>query len=246
MKLFLYILPIALILFSCASEVSTTSPEKDIIEIQVEEESNPEPVEEKLIAVPSNPPIFNTKGKDFALGGFLVSIDNMGMEESGQDMILIKNDTCYYNLDLSEHIDSVPLRISPTKDDHFTRFQVFQRALGSFTVSAEGPHCDLLDLDPIYTKWTPLNSTKENYSYTTLRWNEIKFPAVEINDEDFKALVLEHCGQGYADLLGSEYHPSTSGEEHLGMSGFEIKIVATLMDGTIKTSFIVFSSPLGC
>lgn len=248
MKYFGFILAMAFLVFSCSNEemVDEERKEKDQVEVEAVEEV----LEEEQEAVPAEPPVFAHDGRDFACGGFIVSIDSMmsSMTDEGNSfkMISPKNDTCRYDMDLGETIDGSLLRISPTKTDYFTKFEVYQRKLGHFTISREGPHCDILDRTPYYSDWELVPEIKKNYSFGLFEWDKQKLPTVVMSDEEFKEIVLEHCGEGYANFLGSEYHESTSAADHLGVSGYEIKIVATLLDGTEKTYIISIGSPMGC
>ena len=234
---------ISLLLAACTQDVEVNSETNTpIVKTKVEEV-----IEEKATIenIPSNPPIFAKEGLDFGFSGYIVSIDSMDITDYKGDLVLPKNDTCSYYLDLGENIINSPLRISPTKDNEFLSFEVYQRALFHFSISNEGPHCDLIEETPYYGDWIELSINKPNYSFQTLKWDAMQAPEVQMSDEDFKALVLKHCSERYADLLGNEYI-SASANDHLSTSGYEIKIISTRADGTEKISFIYFSSPMGC
>lgn len=235
----------SLLLFaSCGNDEESIDPILDRIESSNQEEEI-ESEEELIEYVPADVPVFAMNGLDFGQAGYIVSIDSMDIMDYKGDVIIPKNDTCSFFLDLGEHVLNCPLRISPTKQDEFLSFEVFQRALFHFSVSNEGPHCDLIEEEPYYSEWTELRINKPNYSFQTLKWDDIQTPKVEMSDEEFKALVLEHCTERYADLLGNEYI-SASSNDHLATSGYEIKIIATRADGSVKTSYIYLSSPMGC
>lgn len=238
-----YIYLLALSLAACSPEAEVDSGAKaPIVKRNIEEILEEEVVPENIVP---DGPIFATEGLDFGFSGFIVSIDSMDIVDYKGDLILPKNDTCSYFLDLGEDIIHVPLRVSPTKTNEFMRFEVFQRAIYHFSISNEGPHCDLIKEEPYYGKWTKLGENNPNYSFYTLRWGQMKTPEVAMSDEEFRSLVLKNCSEKYADLLGNAYI-SASSQDHLVISGYELKIIATKSDGSVNSSFICFSVPMGC
>ena len=195
--------------------------------------------------VPVNPPVFAEDGLDFGFAGYVVSIDNMDVIDHKGGIVPPKNDTCRYDMELGEHMINVPLRISPTGNVDFVAFEVYERAVYHYSISNEGPHCDMIEMDPVYSPWAELDIITPDYSWQTMKWDAFQNPEVDVSDEDFKAITLEHCGEHYANLLDEEWM-SSSAKDHLGTSGYEIKIVATKMDGTQHISYIILSSPMGC
>jgi len=235
----------SLFLFACSSPEKTDSVEEKLKKL-VEQESMVDVIEDvEPDLIPSNPPVFAKNGVDFGFAGYLVSIDETGYEREIDNIIPPRNDTCFYDLDLGEGINDTKFRISPMGRKDFVKFDVYQRDLFNFSISNEGPHCDLIEMEPYCSEWIELDVIKPNYSFQTLAWGDAKMPHIDISDSEFKILVKEHCGEDYANLLGSEYI-SASCKDHIGTSGHQFKIVATFLDGSIHTSYIQLSSPMGC
>jgi hypothetical protein len=242
----LFLLP-TLFLFACSSPDNTK--ERDTLEQRVEELENEidslqnEQVE--LEALPTKIPDFAKDGLDFGFAGYIVSIDSVFFDYSNDKIIPPTHDTCYYDLDLGENINEKELRIGMMVQNEFAKFEVFQRDLYHHVVSGEGPHCDIVEIEPYYSDWIPLDVKEENFRFKTLSWKDTKAPKVKMSDKEFRKLVVKHCGEDWARHLDEEWQ-SPKANDNIGNSGHQIKIVATKTDGSTHVSIIQFSSPMGC
>lgn len=241
MKHFLLLSLVAL-LFSCSN---SEHDKTDALIAALDSLAQMEETTEESDLLPAYTPVFAKNGLDFAFGGFIVSIDSVFFDYDSDNIIPLKNDTCYYDLELGEEVENTLLRISPTTIKEFVAFDVYQRDLFHFTIGDEGPHCDMVETEPYHSEWIQLKTKKPNYSFHTLKWGQVKEPEVNMSDEAFEAFVLEHCGERWVNALHADYI-SNAAQDHLATSTHQFKIVATLSDGTVETYYIELSSPMGC
>lgn len=233
-----------LLLVSCSNDTSNQM-EKEIEPVDSLSELPGKNIEEEQKELLKSSLAVAVNGLDFDFGDFIVSIDSILFDFNLGRTIQAKNDTCSYDLDLGEEIENTELRIGPKGEHEFVEFEVYQRDLFHFTVNEEGPHCDLLDAEPYYSEWIRLETREPNYRFNTLKWGDVKEPKVEVSDEEFEALVLEHCGERWVSSLHTGYL-SSNAQDHLATSMHELKIIATLRDGSKHTYYIRLSSMMGC
>lgn len=245
------LLLISLFLASCQGEVTSSSDRlKEGVVLEQMTNDSPDAAIEDVEKVEDIPTIYATvatpskNGLTFGYANFIVNIDEMGVEPENTHTITKRNDTSFYDLEMGEHINDVNLRVSTYAYDAYTKFEVFQRSILNFSISNEGGHCDLDEVDPYYTKWTALHVNELNASFQTPDRDEIQLPKINMSDSTFYALVLEHCGERYASLLNHEGKSSCNA--HLSTSGYELKIRATRKDGSIQNAYIILSAPMGC
>lgn len=233
-------------LFACSnSSVESSEDEDNILVPEQVQEDKVADIESEIKTLPFQQLRLAEDGLNFQFDGFIVSIDSITLDFNSTSVIKAKNDTCYYDFELGEDLSNHKLRININEEAEYVCFNVFERNIFHFTISAEGPHCDLVELDPYHSKWFKLKENVPSINFQTLEWGEAKAPKLNMSKKELEALVLEHCGKDWVDLVGM-YYDEFNPNNYLGISGYQLKIVATLKDGTEHVSVIQFSSPMGC
>jgi hypothetical protein len=112
---------------------------------------------------------------------------------------LAKNGPTIIDLDLGEDIDNQEVRLN--FPDTSTEYRVFQRYRTSMSISAEGPHLDLVDWRHFDSPWTPLLSMDAK-RFRTLKSDQMedsRFPST--TKSEILREVRRHVGKDWPNLL---------------------------------------------
>jgi hypothetical protein len=138
-------------------------------------------VDENVVEAPSNESI---SGQDLKIKEESDLSIGVGVSEPNphppslqiKPVTLAKKGTTFIDLDLGESIDGQKVVLSFAGDS--TLYRVFQRYRTSMSISAEGPHLDLIDWRHFDSPWIPLKSL-DSRSFQMLRSDQMdqsRFP----------------------------------------------------------------------
>tara|TARA_R110001583_G_scaffold53837_5_gene165567 strand:+ start:1077 stop:1739 length:663 start_codon:yes stop_codon:yes gene_type:complete len=116
----------------------------------------------------------------------------------------------------------------------------------SMTVTAEGPHLDLIDWKHCTSQWHSLTEAK-NGEYSLPNFDDINvdcFPRV--SDEELKAEVLRVGGEHWLGILEGEGWPEGYRPVEISLSTVRIKIEEKIGVNWRVLSLINMSVPMGC
>jgi len=157
MKLLIIRLTIALITFVIGIVLpsisfyhgSQISPQPAPVEVTTQIPFKPQPKESPSLPPELNPP----KGTDLSI---MVALSDDPPSFTVKHIKLDKDRRATIDLDLGEHIygQEVTLHFP----DSSASYRILERYRNSMTISAEGPHLDLVDWRHFDSSWTPLKS----------------------------------------------------------------------------------------
>jgi len=116
----------------------------------------------------------------------------------------------------------------------------------SMTVTAEGPHLDLVDWKHCTSQWHSMTEAKDG-EYTLPDFDNINvdcFPRV--SDEELKAEVLRAGGEQWLSILEGEGWPEGYRPVDISLSTVRIKIEEKTGSNWRVLSLINMSVPMGC
>ncbi len=163
---------------------------------------------------------------------------------SGRRLEDLFEDNVSVDLDLGEGIEDRILVLHPPAGE--TReFMTEQRFETSLTVSAEGPHLDLLDWKHHYSPWRRIRHLGRNRFLTSPIGpsESAKFP--KVTSEEIRAAVLKAGGTEWAELVRNVRTPNDS-PLSVGVSTVSFRIMVR-EGGTWKViKTLHFRVPMGC
>ena len=171
-----------------------------------------------------------------------VIIHGMELYESeGQDYETKREMIKYYS-DFGSTPEAKFIKIQPKKK--YKRISVYQSYETSLTVMNEGPHCDLLDWKHYNSLWLPLNEGPDN-TYQTLSYSPTDGSVfVNVDIEELKKAVLDHCGESYSKLIDSMQELKSPAA--VSISTIYLKIVMIDSENQRLERTIAFEIPMGC
>lgn len=178
----------------------------------------------------------------------IVKFDNLTIElsrlvswDENKELSHVQGDTCFIESDIGETILGQKVIILSSKINDLKIEQSFET---SVTISAEGPHCDLLNWKHFRSDWVVLNRTNDS-TFNCAKYNKEdleQFPEVEINE--LREIVKKQCGKEWYDLVKKVTKPTEYPSE-VGVSKVYLKITGTV-DGVEVVKIIVINEAMGC
>ncbi|NND52651.1 MAG: hypothetical protein HKN54_09595, partial [Flavobacteriaceae bacterium] len=174
---------------------------------------------------------------------FRTTFDDLHVISSEPMKRTILEDSIAFDVELGYSPEDKIITIKP--DINYKKIEVFQSYQTSISIMNEGPHCDLLDGQHYTSEWEPLQSITNNKfrscSYSQSDWRKFD----DVNLDDLKAQVLEHCGETYAKLIAS-IKSVNDGPAAVSISTIFFKIVITEANNDKIEKIIVLNIPMGC
>ncbi len=128
--------------------------------------------------------------------------------------------------------------------DDLSDIEIEQCYETSITVMNEGPHCDLTDWKHYLSDWVKLKKNNNNQFISYTYEENAKEIFSEIDIEELKDAVLEHCGERWYDLIKEK----SSLKEYpfgVGISRYFFRITGYNKKGIIS-KIITLENPMGC
>ncbi len=175
---------------------------------------------------------------------FTVFVDKLAAHSQIIEEDSNENSMAYY-IDLGTTPEDRYIKVKHHQE--YRSIEVFQRHQNSISISNEGPHCDLLDYKHFNSSWKPLvKYPNSNNIFKIIVINPEDYNKfIEVNMEELKEHVKNHCGEKWAKLMET----SRSVNDYpigVTMSQIQLKIVMTDIDGYKTEKIIVFELPMGC
>lgn len=149
----------------------------------------------------------------------------------------------YFTIELGESFEGAQVLIEKCKLENVAVEQCYQT---SVSISAEGPHCDLLDWKHYTSPWQKLDEDL-HLSYITRKYSDeesAQFP--EVTEEEFLKAVKETCIPREFNLPDSISSPHKY-PCRVGISHYKLRISGTdPKTGNQITRTLVFINPMGC
>lgn len=158
---------------------------------------------------------------------------------------LARHGTTIVFLDLGEDLNdsevTLYFRDSPTK------YRILQRYRATMSISAEGPHLDLIDWRHFDSLWHLLNNTGLN-RFRTLCADQMDVEFPKTSQADIIKEVRRRVGNDWPVFL--ELAKSCGGPNdgacYVGISSMYLKIQKQVGDRWIDAGFVEFQIPMGC
>lgn len=158
---------------------------------------------------------------------------------------LSKNSTTTIELELGEDINDQEVSLS---GDTGSEYRILQRYQTSMTISAEGPHLDLLDWRHFDSAWIPLQQF-DTHRFRTLASNqmdETKFPPT--TKAEIISAVEKRAGNDWPEIL--ELVKTCQGPNDgccgVGISSIFLCVQKRVPDGWSDMGVVEFRFPMGC
>lgn len=150
------------------------------------------------------------------------------------------------DLDLAEYVDSSEVELNFR--DSSVSYRMFQRYRTSMSISAEGPHLDLVDWRHFDSPWIPLDSLG-NKRFRTLPANQMedsRFPST--TKSDIVKEVRKRVGKDWPELLklAKDCRGPNDGACRVGISSIYLRIQKKIRGGWIDVGWVEFRIPMGC
>ena len=225
------------------SRWSQVSPQPAIVEvtdpIRVKPPPPAQPKQPPALAQDGRPP----KGTDLSI---VVEIAEDPPSYGVRDIKLGKDGKATIDLDLAENIDGqkVTLHFS----DSSASYRMLQRYRTSMTISAEGPHLDLIDWRHFDSPWTPLESLGLHRfrTLTSAQMDYSRFP--ETTRAEIIKEVRSRVEKDWPELL--EIVESCKGPNDgacmVTISSIYLRIQKRVDDRWIDIGMVEVAIPMGC
>ena len=159
---------------------------------------------------------------------------------------LAKNRPTIIDLDLGEDIDNQEVRLN--FPDNSTEYRVFQRYRTSMSISAEGPHLDLVDWRHFDSPWTPLLSLDAK-RFRTLKSDQMedsRFPST--TKSEILREVRRRVGKDWPNLLelAKGCRGPNDGACLVMISSIYLRIQKQVRGRWIDIGLVEVRIPMGC
>jgi hypothetical protein len=159
---------------------------------------------------------------------------------------LARNRPTVIDLDLAEGIDNQEVRLN--FPDNSTEYRVFQRYRTSLSISAEGPHLDLLNWRHYDSPWRPLLSLDAR-RFRTLKSHQMedsRFPAT--TKSEILREVRRQVGNDWPDLLElvKDCRGPNDGACVVMISSIYLRIQKQVGGRWIDIGLVEVRIPMGC
>jgi hypothetical protein len=159
---------------------------------------------------------------------------------------LAKHGPTIIELDLAEYVDNSEVKLNFR--DRFANYRIFQQYRTSLSISAEGPHLDLVDWRHFDSPWTPLTLLGPG-RFRTMPANQMqdaKFPPTSRS-----AIVREvrrRVGKDWPGLLelAKGCGGPNDGACHVGVSSVYLRIQKQVQTRWVNVGMVEFKVPMGC
>jgi len=158
---------------------------------------------------------------------------------------LAKHRTTIVKLDLGEYLDSSEVTLYFRS--RTARYRILQRYRTSMTISAEGPHVDLIDWRHFDSQWELLNSPRPDLFHTVpAEQMDVEFPRT--SRADIVKEARRHIGKDWPDLLelAKTCRGPNDGACLVGVSSIYLKIQKQVHGRWIDAAVVEFQIPMGC
>lgn len=202
---------------------------------------DPEPFMSKELEIEDTPRSFF----DFQIlfPDFQIAIDSFNNWEEREPLVIEALDTAIIAMDLNEEVESRLLNI---EYPDFDSIAVFQKYETSFSISDEGPHCDLIDWKHYSSDWQllPRIGLGQFLSFEYTEKEAVQFPSVDL--EELRLEVASFCGERWANLI-EDTDPRENLSDFVGISRifFKFQLFET-KSSQPQEKIIVFVVPMGC
>jgi hypothetical protein len=164
----------------------------------------------------------------------------------GRRIKLAKNQPTLIDLDLAEGIDNQEVALNVP--DNSVEYRMFQRYRTSMSISAEGPHLDLVNWRHFDSPWLHLHSLGPR-RFRTLRGDQMessKFP-LTTNSEILQE-VRRRVGNDWPYLLElvKTCRGPNDGACLVAISSLYLRIQKQVRGGWIDIGLVEFRLPMGC
>ena len=198
-------------------------------------------------ALPSSPPDRKATGRsDLSIAIQVSGVNPHPPSYELRYINLSKRGPTIVDLDLAEYVDRSEVELNFR--DSSVSYRMFQRYRTSMSISAEGPHLDLVDWRHFDSQWIPLVSLG-NKRFRTL-------PADQMHDSGFPSTtkadiikeVRKRVGKDWPDLLElvKDCRGPNDGACLVGISSIYLRIQKKIRDGWIDVGLVEFRIPMGC
>ena len=158
---------------------------------------------------------------------------------------LVKHGPTVIDLDLGQSIDDQELTLNFRDNDEY---RVFERYRTSMSVSAEGPHLDLVNWRHFDSPWTQLKSVghKRFRTLATEQMDDSKFPST--TNEEMVKEVRRLVGTDWPEIveLVKDCHSPKSGACFVSISSIYLRIQKRLGARWTDVGVVEFRLPMGC
>ena len=153
---------------------------------------------------------------------------------------ITRGDTIFVESQLGERVEGSLMKIVPKNGEDFV---IYQSHINNLSIMNEGPHCDLVDWKYYQSEPTRLETKNGVFiADAYLPADYSKF--VDVNMEEFRQAVEEHCGADWRALIEDIDRP-TKYPSGVMLSTIVLKVVYS-MDGEEKEQLIYVEVPMGC
>lgn len=198
-------------------------------------------------ALPSSPPERKATGRsDLSIA---IQVSGVHPDPPSFELRYIKlskRGPTIIDLNLAEYVDRSEVELNFR--DSSVSYRMFQRYRTSMSISAEGPHLDLVDWRHFDSPWIPLDSLGDK-RFRTLpadQMQDSRFPST--TKSDIIKEVRKRVGKDWPDLLElvKDCRGPNDGACRVGISSIYLRIQKKIRDGWIDVGLVEFRIPMGC
>lgn len=185
------------------------------------------------------------QGADLSVG---IAVSGADPESPTYDLRYIKlakHGTTIVKLDLGEDLDDSEVTLYFR--DSSTKYRILQRYRTTMSISAEGPHLDLIDWRHFDSPWNLLNNTGlDRFRTLSADQMDVEFP--KASREDIIKEVRRRVRKGGLDLLelAKSCRGPNDGACYVGISSMYLKIQKQVDGHWIDAGLVEFQIPMGC
>lgn len=187
---------------------------------------------------------FELSGQSLSLvtDAYKIQIDSLFFSPKVKKIVPWSEGVTTYQLDLAEYVEHKSFRVDLLQSG---QVEIYQRIENSLVVSADGPHCDLVDWKHYTSAWqyVPiLNGRTQVVAPRTEDWGQF----IEVEIDEVKKAVEKECGDWWAEHIKAA-KAATDYPLGVSMSRLYLKILFTdAKSGVVGEKILAFSYPLGC
>ena len=188
-------------------------------------------------------PVQDTKAHESSDFSIVVKVSETSLTH--QYFKLSRRQPTLIDLELGEDIDNQEVTLN-FRDN--SEYRMFQRYRTSMSISAEGPHLDLVDWRHFDSPWTSLEmlGPKRFRTLATDEMEESKFPST--TKAEIMKEVRRRVGEEWPELLElvKDCHGPNDGACRVSISSIYLRIQKKVRDQWVNVGLVEIRIPMGC